>query len=161
MAGYCRLGDIAGESQDAGHQGWINLLSVSHQLIRNLDQGASGSTRFRPSVTVGNLVLTKELDASTPKLIESVCDGRVFSEAQVELCTSTGHGSRVTYFSWLLQNVFVTNYFVASEGNNGEPPTETLALNFEVALWMYHKLDKQGESVGRVEARWQVEEGMR
>jgi type VI secretion system secreted protein Hcp len=99
MAGYLKIGDIKGESVDKDHKDWINLLSVSQSLTRPMSAGISGSTRQRASVTCGDVVCVKEMDASTPKLIQAVCDGTVFPKVQIDLCTSTGAGARVPYWS--------------------------------------------------------------
>jgi hypothetical protein len=62
--GYIKLGDIKGEATDRGHEGWIDILSVSHSITRPMSSGISGSTRQRGSVTFGDVVLVKELDKS-------------------------------------------------------------------------------------------------
>ena len=74
MAGYIKIGDIEGESTDKNHAGWINVLTVSQSLSRPMQSGISGSTRQRASVTCGDVIITKEMDASTPKLIQACCD---------------------------------------------------------------------------------------
>lgn len=161
MAGYCKLGDIDGESTDASHRGWINLLSVSQQLMRLMPEGASCSTRQRVSVTCGSVLISKEIDAATPKIIEALCDGFVFPEVTIDLCTSSGAGSRVPYFKWILTNVFVANYFVTAEAMHDEPPNESFALNYEEIRWVYDKMGKDGASTGKLAATWKVEQGVR
>ena len=161
MAGYMKLGDIEGESVDSSHEGWINLLSVSQNLSRPMRAGASGSTRQRASVDCGDVVVVKELDASTVKLIEAICDGVVFPTCNIDLCTSSGADGRVPYFLYELENVFVTNYSVSGATADGAVPTEQLALNYETIKWTYDKMGKDGSSEGKLEATWKIEEGVK
>lgn len=161
MAGYCKLGDIEGESKDDSHDGWINLMATSQQLTRPMRAGASGSTRQRASVTCGDVLLTKELDASSPKIIEAICDGTVFPEVLIDLCTSTGAEGRIPYFQWEMVNVYVSDYHVSGATTDGQIPVETFALNFEEVKWTYDKMGKDGQSTGKVEATWKVEEGVK
>jgi type VI secretion system secreted protein Hcp len=161
MAGYMQLGDIKGESTDSKHEGWINLLSVSQGLSRPMAAGSSGSTRQRASVTCGDVTLVKEMDASTAKLIEAICDGTVFPEAKIDLCTSTGAEGRVPYFMWVLTNVHVTSFNVSGAAMDGQVPTEQISLNYEEIKWTYDKMAKDGSSAGKIEATWKVEEGVK
>ncbi len=159
MAGYCKLGDIKGESVDKEHKDWINLLSVSQGLSRPMRAGSSGSTRQRASVSCGDVIMVKEVDASTPKLIEAICDGTNFPEVKIDLCTSTGADGRVPYFQWTLTNVRVTDYSVSGATQDGQVPTESFSLNYEEIKWTYDKMGKDGSSKGKVESTWKVEEG--
>ena len=139
MAGYVKIGDIKGESVDKDHKDWINLLSVSQSLTRPMSAGIS---------------------ASTPKLIQAVCDGTVFPKVQIDLCTSTGAGARVPYYQWELVNVMVSDYSVSGATDGPEVPTESISLNYEEIQWTYDKMGKDGASKGKVDASWKVEEGV-
>lgn len=159
MAGYLKIDGIEGESVDKGHEKWINLLSVSQGLSRPMKAGASGSTRQRASVDLGDVVLVKELDSSTPKLIHALCDGKNFKEVLIDLCTSTGGDGRVPYYQWKLEQVFITSYDVSGAATDGGVPTESMSLNFEKIHWTYDKMGKDGKSQGKVPASWDVEKG--
>ncbi|MEZ6136663.1 MAG: type VI secretion system tube protein Hcp [Pirellulaceae bacterium] len=159
MAGYLKIGDIKGESIDAAHPDWINLISVSQSLSRPMQSGISGSTRQRASVTCGDVVVTKEMDSSTPKLIEANCDGTVFKEVLIDVCTSTGGKQRVPYYQWKLEQVMVSSYDVSGQATDGGQFYETISLNFEKIAWTYDKMGKDGKSKGKVDATWDVEKG--
>lgn len=159
MSGYVKIGDIKGESVDKEHKDWINLLSVSQGLTRPMPQGSSGSTRQRGSVSCGDVTLVKELDKSSPKLLEAICDGTVFPEVLIDMVTSTGAGNRKPYFTWVLKNVMVSDFSVAGSTDDGSVPTEQISLNYEEIKWTYDTMGKDGKSTGKVEAEWKVEEG--
>lgn len=159
MSGYLKIDGIDGESVDKKHDKWINLESVSQALSRPMPMGATGSQRNNSSVSVGEVNITKEGDKSTPKLIEAVCLGKVFKDVKIDLTQSIGNDSRVPYLQWELKNVIVSSYNVGSTPSTGQPPVETISLNFEEAKWIYTQYGKDGSSKGKVETTWKVEEG--
>lgn len=159
MAGYMKIDGVDGESTDAGHEKWINLLSVSQGLSRPMKAGASGSTRQRASTDVGDVVVVKEMDSSTTKLIQALCDGKNYKEILIDLCTSTGKEGRVPYYQWKLEKCFITSYDVSGGATDGSVPTESLSINFERIHWTYDKMDKDGNSTGKIPASWDVEKG--
>jgi type VI secretion system secreted protein Hcp len=159
MAGYVKLGSIVGESTEPKHSEWINLLAVSQDISRPIAAGASGSTRQRSSATLGDILLTKEVDKSTPKLAEAICKGTNFPKVEIHLCTSSEGGTRIPYFMYELKNVRVTDYNISGACDGGIPPSETLSLNYEEVKWTYDELDKENNSKGAVETSWKVEEG--
>ena len=159
MAAYLFIEGIKGESKDAGHEGWINLISVDQAIHRPMAGGTSGAARHRSSVIFDDVVVMKEADASTPKLAEAIADGKSFPTVKIDLCTSSEGGKRIPYLQWELKNVRVTDYNLSATGDEGAPPTEQLAFNFEEIKQVYDKLDKQNKSQGKVEYTWKVEEG--
>jgi type VI secretion system secreted protein Hcp len=159
MAGYLKIGDIKGESVDADHKDWINIVSISQGMNRHVPEGKSGHQRQRGSVTCGDVVCTKEMDASSPKLIQAVCDGKVFDTVKVDVCVSTGADKRVPYFQWEMKNVIVSDYSLSGQGGEDGQFFETLSLNYEEIKWTYDKMGKDGKSKGKIDATWKVEEG--
>lgn len=161
MSGYLKVGDIKGESVDAGHQGWLRLLTVGNHLARPMAPGASGSTRHRSSVTFGDLVCVKEVDSSTPKLQEAIADGTCFPKVNVDLCTSSEGGKRIPFLQWELTNARVSSYSISGDAQDADLPTEHISFNFEEIKVTYNKLGKDNKSAGKVEFSWKVEEGVK
>ena len=159
MSGYLQIGDIKGESTDAKHMDWINLLSVSSSITRPMAAGASGSTRHRSSATFGDVVCVKEVDASTPKLQEAIADGTGYKKVKIDLCTSSEGGERLPYLQWELTNARISSYSVSGATDGGTVPTEQISLNFEEIKVTYSKYDKDNKSKGKVEYTWKIEEG--
>ena len=159
MAGYIKIGDIKGESSEPNHKDWINLLSVSQGVSRSMPTGASGSTRQRSSATLGDIVIVKELDKSTPKLVEAICKGTNFPVVTIHLTTSSEGDTRIPYMAWELKNARVTDYSVSGATEGGSVPTESLSINYEEVKWTYDELDKENKSKGKVETSWKTEEG--
>jgi len=121
-AGFIKFDEIDGESTDKDHKGWIDLLSINeNQSIGN----ESTTARTRGETTLGDVVVVKELDKSSPKLAESVLMGKVFPKVKIHLTSSAG----TTYHAYELTNVMITSYSIS--GDADQIPMEEFSLNFE------------------------------
>lgn len=155
-AGYIRFDGVDGESTDAGHDKWIDLQSISQSIQRSPSGGTGGATRG--VLQFGDIVCTKELDKSSPKLAEAICQGAVFPRVEIELTAAYGP-KRVTYYRYELKNVLVTSYSLSGDARGGVKPAEQLSLNFEEIKVTYTEYDGGGGSKGNVEYEWKVEKG--
>jgi len=156
-AAFIKIGDIKGESVESSHKEWSDLLSF--------DQGQSvtapsGEGRRRASVSLGDVVVVKELDKASPKIAEAVLTGEVFPKVEIELTATFGDDTRrLVYYSYELVNVRVTSYNISGSGQGDDVPTENFSLNFEEIKVTYTEYDSDGNSKGDVEYTWNVEEG--
>ena len=149
-AAYIKFDGVDGEAVDKDHQAWSDLESFQHSITRGDPSG--DTTRQRASATLGDVVVTKELDKSSPKLAESILMGKVFPKVELHLASSAG-----TYFTYELTNVMVTSYSIS--GGADEMPMESFSLNYEAIKITYTEYGSDGKSKGKVEATWKVEEG--
>jgi type VI secretion system secreted protein Hcp len=160
MAGYIKIEGIDGESTAKGYEKWIGILSVSQSITRPIGAGMSGSSRHRSTATLGDVVCVKEVDKSTPKLADAICEGKVFPSIELHMTTSSDSGEgRTPYLMWKLTNVRVTSYSVSGSTDGMSVPTEQFSLNYEEIKQTYDELDKENKSKGKVEYSWKVEEG--
>jgi type VI secretion system secreted protein Hcp len=107
---------------------------------------------------VQDFFVTKELDKSTPKLLESILTGKVHDEVVIDFVTSTaGSGPETTYFQIELEKVRLTSYSF-SDGAGGEPTKETITMNFDKIKWFYTEI-VEGEEVGIFVFGWDVVNG--
>ena len=156
--GYIKLGDIKGEATDKDHTEWINILSISQAITRPMATGATGSTRERQSPQLGDIVVVKELDKSTPKLQEAVITGEHFPTVTLDL-TSSSADSPQPYLTFELKDVFVSNYRLSGGTSGGDRPTETFSLNFGEIRVIYSEQTADGRAGGKIEYGWKDEEG--
>ena len=179
---YIKFDGIDGESQNEGHKGWSEIVSFS-QPISVPGGGATGPTRRRGDVVIGDIVVVKELDKASPKLAESICKGQVFPNVVIHLTgPSEGSTCQGTFYAYELKNVMITNYKVTASNplayaliapapdttmpSTGpfivqavDAPIEELSLNFEEIKVTYTECDSSGKSKGNIEYSWKVEEG--
>jgi len=157
MALFIKFDGIDGECNDKDHKNWSDLLSLSWGLHK-AGAGATGQTRRRGVVTVEDVVITKEMDKSSPKLSEAVCSGKVFPKVEFHDTASYGE-TRATFLKYELKNVLVTSHNLSAAGGGDAVPTETVSLNFEEVKQTYTEFDATGKKKGNVEMTWKVEEG--
>jgi type VI secretion system Hcp family effector len=157
MAIFAKYDGVDGESADANHDKWIDVLSIdwgSHKP----GGGATGQSRRRGGVIVEDMWLTMEYEKSTPKLLEKLNMGEVIPKVEIEQTANFG-GSRATYLKYELKNVQVTAFDVNASGNDESPPTVTIANNFEEYKVTYTEYDGEGNKKGNVETSWKVKKG--
>ncbi len=157
MAVFAKYDGVDGESADANHDKWIDVLSIdwgSHKP----GGGATGQSRRRGGVIVEDLRLTMEYEKSTIKLLEKLNMGEVIPKLEIEQTANYG-GSRATYLKYEMVNVQVTAFDVNASGNDESPPTVTLANNFEEYKVTYTEYDSEGNKGGNAETTWKVEKG--
>jgi type VI secretion system secreted protein Hcp len=167
---FIKFDGVDGESKDADHDKWIDVLSFC-QGLSTPGGGATGATRRRGAVVMEDIACSKELDKSSPKIAEAVCKGKVFPKVEIHLTSTYGGDREITYLKYELTNVMVTGYKICGQNPGGnrvnpdgtageeEVPTEDFALNFEEIKVTYTENDSKGKKKGNVEYSWKVEEG--
>jgi type VI secretion system secreted protein Hcp len=128
---FLKIPDIKGESQDAEHKDWIDVLSWSWGLSKD----------SRGKVCVQDLSLFKYLDSSTPDLIQSMPADTTFRTADLEVWQGRERGRLV--LRMLLNGVSVSS--VSTGGSGGEDRlTENISLNFSELEGTYTVLRDDG-----------------
>lgn len=148
-AGFMKIGDIKGESQDRDHKGWVDVMTFEQSMHIPESDGTGG--RRRGSVVFDDISVVKELDSSSPKLQEAVALGRVIPKVEFELTATRADEGRVTYYKYELKNVLITSYSVSASGNEATIPTEEFTLNYEEIKVSYTNLDDRGGVRGVVQ----------
>jgi type VI secretion system secreted protein Hcp len=153
---YMKIANIPGESTDAKHTEWIEILSFSH----GMSQPASAQVSSKGGITTGrvdmqDMTILKALDKASPKLALACCKGEHFTSVQVELCRATGDKQR--YMEFKLSDVVVASVRPAgTSAGNGDLPLEEVSLRFGKIQWNYTALDKSGKPKGNVATGWDL-----
>ena len=79
MALFIKFDGVDGEAKDKDHKQWSDLLSMVWG-VRKAGAGATGQTRRRGVATVEDVVITKELDKSSPEARRSGVLGQGLSQ---------------------------------------------------------------------------------
>ena len=115
-AGFIKFDGVDGESTDKDHKGWIDLLSFSQVSVANDSTNRSNETT--------EIVVEKEVDKSSPKILESIVKGKVIPKVEIHFTEDDG-----TYNSYELTNVLITSY--SFSGDSDSRPTEEIHLYYE------------------------------
>jgi type VI protein secretion system component Hcp len=163
-AWFVKFGDIEGESADQNHDKWIDVLSIDFADLRTI-------------------TVSKDIDSSTPKLIEAACDGvesdpgsgiicsgftttdprgplvLPLGEVEIDICRTT-HGKELQcYLHFVLMYARITSHSISGSTEGDQVLTENFSLNFDEIKVTFTEFDKKGAEKGNVELTWKVEEG--
>jgi type VI secretion system secreted protein Hcp len=159
MPAFLKLGDIKGEATDTDHKEWILIETMQSGISRSIPEGAKDQQRTKGETSLSDIVVSRQVDKSSPKLWESVANGTFYKDVEVHFCT-TVKNKQEPYMVYKLSDVIVSSYS-ASFNKDGSPlPMEMIAMGFTKSEWIYSTIDpKTGDKKGEVPAKYVPAEG--
>jgi type VI secretion system secreted protein Hcp len=154
---FLKIKDLPGESQDAKHKEWIEVLSYSWGVSQaSAGTRSSGGAISAGRVDFSDFSIVKALDKATPKLVDACTTGLHIAEVKLELCRNTGDKQK--YMEYKLSDVLVTSVRKGGSSQGGEPlPLEEVSFNPGKIEIIYTATDhKTGKALGDVKAGWDV-----
>jgi type VI secretion system secreted protein Hcp len=150
---FVKFDGIDGESKDADHDKWCDVLNYDWQVSNPGPTGSRDSTAIiRP------LIISKEFDKASPKILDRLLRGVIIPLVEIEVTATFGVGGRATYIRIEMRNARITNRSGIASGNDeAGPPEETVAIVFEEIKYTYTEYDDEGNPAGNVEFTWKVE----
>jgi type VI secretion system Hcp family effector len=137
---------IPGESLYSAVQDWIDILSFEYSIQQA--EITPGPTRRRGDVVFGDVLLTKMLDKSTPKLMEAVDKGKVIPTVIIEMTIGP---ELDIFYRYELKNVLVNSVESSVGTIDGTYPYDSVALTYEEIKVTYTEYDDQGQPHGNTE----------
>lgn len=139
MAIYMKYGSIDGSVSTDGFKSWIQLGSFQWGVGRavNMPTGAE-DTREGSEPSVSEVVVTKRMEKSSPKLWQDAVGGD-FSSSVTIMFTSTTKDKVESYLSYEFSDTGLSGY--SCSAGPDDPPQESLSLNFAKVTWKYGALD--------------------
>lgn len=126
---------IRGSVTTDGFKDWIELNSFQWGVGRSVTSPSKGSdTREGSEPSVSEVVVTKRMDKSSPKLWQDAVGGDFSTEVTIAMTTTTKDKVE-TYLMYDLKETGLSGYSAAGGGN--DPPEESLSLNFAQVTWKY------------------------
>ncbi|MGA3127066.1 MAG: type VI secretion system tube protein Hcp [Candidatus Korobacteraceae bacterium] len=149
---FLKLDGIPGESQDSKHKGEIQLESWSHSATNRGTAGSGTGGMGAGKVDLGDLVFTKTVDKSGPKLFQACCSGEPIKSA-VLVARKAGKEQQ-EYLKITLGDSLVSSYSLGASGGSDVMPTEQFSLNFSTIKIEYKEQKPDGSLGGSVPASW-------
>ena len=151
---YAQISGIDGESMDADHKDWIDILSFDYSMHQPTT--GTGATRRRSDVVIEDIVLTKYVDKATPKLMEACAKGTNLPEVMIDI-VRVNRDSPESFYTYELKNCIVTSY--SSQGSVLEDPYpwDTFTISFEEITVTYTEYDSTGHTMGDIEWSYSLE----
>jgi type VI secretion system secreted protein Hcp len=139
---FVKIAGIDGESTDAKHKGWIELLSYSFGMSQPASAASATGGRTAERVNISDFHITKVVDKASPHLALACCDGRHIKDVKVELCEASQDKHK--YVEYVMENVIVSSYQPSGSGG-GDKPVESVSFNFGKIKWEYVPLGQDGK----------------
>jgi len=150
---YLQIDGVKGDSQDAGHKGWMDVTNwnVGAHHPSGIKSGGGGSTG-KTSFT--DLTFSTHLDPASTDMFLFCSNGKTIPKAKLECIRETGD-SKLKYLVIELENVIVSNFHTSTAG---EKPSADYSLNFAKMTVKYTPQTKSGSAGGEVTHYWDVNE---
>lgn len=122
---FLKLGDIKGESLDSKHKDWIEVLSWSWGTSTGTAKTKRGTA---PAVCINDLVLTKNVDSSSPALIMNGVLGQAAKEAT--LVMRKAGKEQQEFLIIKMQDVLVSSYQTGGSSQSEAQLLDQVVLHF-------------------------------
>jgi type VI secretion system secreted protein Hcp len=131
LAAFLKIEGIVGDSTDPGYPEWI-LIDAAMPVFRSIPGGAIDQQRTKGERSLGDVTFTRQLDKSSPKLMEACALGKFNKKVVVEFTTSV-RGKEVPYLTYEFHNLSFASYGIHAESSGPAKTTETLKLTYKSA----------------------------
>ncbi len=111
---FLELTGIQGDSTDAQHKNQIDILTYT-QSFKNTASSSSGGGGGTGKVTCGDVTVTKNIDKSSPLLIQAVTTGKHIEQAI--LTFRQAGGQQLNYYVVTLKDVLITSITQTDQNN--------------------------------------------
>jgi type VI secretion system secreted protein Hcp len=152
---YLQIDGIKGESQDSGHQGWIEVSSAHWGVIQPRSASVStggGHTAERCEHLA--LSLSKLADLASPVLMQTCSMGKTIPKAKLEFMRADGAGKPVKYYEVELENVMIAS--VEQQVSEGSILNDSIGLHFSKVTWRYTQQRIGGGASGATAGGWDL-----
>lgn len=148
---YVEVDGVKGDSQDAGHKGWMDVMNwnvgASHPGgFKHGGGGSTGKTAFT------DLSFSTHLDPACTDMFLFCSNGKTISKVKLECIKETGD-SKLKYLTVELENCIVSSYQTSTAG---ERPSANYCFNFAKMTMVYTPQGKDGAGKGAITHYWDV-----
>ncbi|MFT5577285.1 MAG: type VI secretion system secreted protein Hcp [Paraglaciecola psychrophila] len=156
MAIYLKFDDIKGDVTAEGFEDHIEITSCNFGISRFITMEA-GSVANReaglPNLT--SLGMTKELDSSTPLLLQKALAGAEAKTAVITFCRTGEKGAPVPVGKYTLERAVVSGYNFS--GSQGGRPQESLDISFTKIECDFSQADRDNKNGANVKVGYDLE----
>jgi type VI secretion system secreted protein Hcp len=151
---FLYISSIEGESKDDRHKGWIEILQYGLGKRQRISKAPS---RFGGACTGKadflNLVIKKEIDASTPLLSLACAEGRHIDNVKLEICRAGG--DKMSFMQYWFRNCIIR--LVSTLGNTYQN-LDLVCMDYGTVQWDYTQQSCiTGGQMGYIVAGWDLQ----
>ena len=154
---FIKIDGVEGESTDAKHKGWIELIQYGMGVKQNISTTASsagGATAERADFD--SFVFSKLIDKSSPLLMLACAAGTHINEIKIELYRAGP--DKIKFMEYKLKNSLIRSVLTSSADPNHGFPVELVKINFGKIEWCYVQQKRRGGwASGNIAAGWDLQ----
>lgn len=128
---YLKIEGIPGESTDAKHKDWIEVLSYNHGLSQPASALARDGSLVAARVNHQDFTITKRMDKASPLLAKALASGKHFPS--ITLSLRRAGGDPQPYMRYVLHDCIITSIKPVA----GDVPMEQVSFNYAKIKWTY------------------------
>ena len=152
---YLTVDGVKGESQRAGHEEEIEIISFDFSAANPSSVG-TGRGGGVGAVNLSSFNFMKKTDASSTDLFKHCCSGKHFPKAKLTLYKAGGDGGALDYLTYEFEEVYVDQIqWSGAEGSDGIP-MESVSFSFGKVVVTYNQQDEKGSKAGSFMGSWDV-----
>ena len=152
---YMKIEGIDGESTDAKHDKWFEILAFAHHLSQPVSGASRTGGRTGGRADFGDVMVSKTVDAGTPDLNLFCCNGKHIPKIEVEFCLATE--DKHTFMKYELSDVIITSYSTGGAAADDARPTEEVSFAYGKIKWEYTPIDHTGKAGAAIDRTWILE----
>jgi type VI secretion system secreted protein Hcp len=132
---------IPGDSADASHKDWIEIVSYNHKISQPAGTGATAlGIHTSARADHQDFSISKRLDSSSPKLALFCCTGEHIANVRLELCYAVGE--KKTFMVYVFHDVIVSSVSPGGSVNTSDPlPMEEVTFRYGGIGWEFTPMD--------------------
>ncbi len=148
---FLKFEGINGESLDAKHKDWIEVLSFSW----GVSQPHSSSGQLTGHVVPEDFSFTHAVDKASPKLMLACAQGDSINEVDVSFRKAGSGGGGIDYLKYSFFDVFLSSVSPGGQSRavqvklEDAVPMEEVTFNYGKVMIDYQQLDRNGKPVGQ------------
>jgi type VI secretion system secreted protein Hcp len=142
-----------GESTLKGYEKKMELLSFSHGVAMQITGDLSNTERTSGKPNHQDMTVTKYLDAASPVLNQSCCQGAPFPQVDIVIGRNDS-GTVIEMMRYTMKNVLISSISVG--GGGGDKPVETVTLNYNDLAWKFTSQHAEVGKNGVVNGTWNL-----
>lgn len=156
---FIKIDGIEGESTDADHRGWIEVIRYglgAKQTLSPTTSSAGGLSAERADFS--RFLIRKYIDKSSPLLLQACAAGTHIDQVVVELCRAAGT-DKLKYLTFTLKNCLISRVITTCGADtDAKFPAETVKIDYGKIQWCYiQQNQKGGGPAGNVASGWDRE----
>jgi len=151
---FCKVDGAPGESTDANHKDYFEVLSFNHGVKQDNAGSVSGSgAHVSGKVDHDPFTVVKSIDKASAKLVGLCSQGKHIPTVVIECFRHLGES--VKFMEYKLTDAVVRSVYPSGHGEG--MPTETVSFSYAKIEWTYTEYDNKGKRKGDVKSEWDLE----